>query len=189
MRSYEAARGLFSFISAVAWFLIAAGVIMAIFGFSEGWRINPRNPDVSRLIASIPGVLVGIIGFVTLAMSQMGRASVDTAEYTQQMLQLSREQLDVSRQSLRQSEQMKTSFEALRTAVADKPAADYASRLPPVERQPTPAKGQANPAIGYGGTTGKDAVTGQPSTTTLSATPLPSDPPVPSFSASRDKTT
>lgn len=189
MRSYEAARGLFSFISAVAWFLIAIGVILAILGFSEGWRINPRNPDVSRLIASVPGIFVGIIGFVTLAMSQMGRASVDTAEYSQQMLQLSRESLDVSRQSLRQGEQMKSGFEALRSLVAEKPSADYASRLQHVERQPVAGQEQGNPAVGYGSTTGKDAISGQPKPPPLSATPWQSDPPLPSFSASKDKTT
>ncbi len=49
----------------------------------------------------VPGIGIGITGFILVAFVQMGRATVDTAEYTQQMLKLSRDQLEVSKQSLK----------------------------------------------------------------------------------------
>lgn len=107
MRSYEAARGLFSFMSFLAWTIIIIGGLLAVLGAAQGHELNPYQPEVSTVLALIPGVLLCLLGFGLLAMSQVGRASVDTAEYSQQMLQLSRESLEVSKQSLRQGEEIR----------------------------------------------------------------------------------
>jgi ABC-type multidrug transport system fused ATPase/permease subunit len=146
MRSYQAARGLFSFLSVLAWLIIIAGGLIAFAGLQVGSGIMPRNPDAGVILALVAGAFVAVIGFVMLAMSQVGRSTVDSAEYGQQMLQLARESLEVSRQSLRHTEQMKTGFEALRTAGPERPMADYAAglsstekALPSVEAKPLPA--------------------------------------------------
>ena len=153
MRSYEAARGLFSFMSFVGWVIIAGGVLAAIAGIGIGNEMGRngygRGPGPEVLLFILPGVGIGIVGVITLALAQMGRAGVDTAEYSQQMLQISRESLDVSRQSLRQSEHLRTSFEALKVTVPKEPSASYADlRTGPPEQkpelQPTPA-----PSVGY----------------------------------------
>ena len=96
MRNYETARKLFSFLEFLAWVVVVIGLMVAIYGAEEA----PRN---AGLLFASPGLLMGILGLILVAMVQSSRASVDTAEYTQQMLQNSRDQLEVSRQSLRQS--------------------------------------------------------------------------------------
>lgn len=136
MRSYQAARGLFSFLSVLAWLIIIGGILIAFMGLRFGSEFNPRNPDAGVILALVSGALVAVIGFIMLAMSQVGRSTVDTAEYGQQMLQLARESLDVSRQSLRHTEQMKTGFEALRSSAPDRPLADYATGLPSADTTP-----------------------------------------------------
>lgn len=62
----------------------------------------------------VPGVNIGITGFLLLAFVQIGRAGVDTAEYSQQMLQISREQLEVSRQGLKAEQKAPKRFEAIK---------------------------------------------------------------------------
>lgn len=149
MRSYEAARGLFSFISFVGWAIIVIGGGIALLGAaaaSESYRGYGRGTEFLPLIWMLPGVGVSVFGVIILAMSQIGRAGVDSAEYSQQMLQLSRESLEVSRQSLRQGEQMRTSFEALTVTTSRESSASYAdlrsgSSPQTATPQPTPVPG------------------------------------------------
>ena len=153
MRSYEAARGLFSFMSFVGWVVIVGGVIAAIAGVSIGSEVGRygygRGPGPEVLLFMLPGVGIGIVGVITLALAQMGRAGVDTAEYSQQMLQISRESLDVSRQSLRQSEQMRTSFEALKVNAPKEPSASYADLRAGSPAQTTVAQPSPAPAVSF----------------------------------------
>jgi hypothetical protein len=118
MRSYEAARSLFSFLSFIAWCLIIAGIGAAILGGMIGAELAQWNrvpTFVGRLIGALPGFGLSIFGFLSLAMAQTGRAGVDSAEYGQQMLQISRDQLEVSRQSMRQGEAVKTALRLCRS--------------------------------------------------------------------------
>jgi len=98
MRSYEAARSLFSFLGFMAWSVIIIGVIVAFIGMGGTSRYGGGG---AALLAAIPGISIGIAGFILLAFVQMGRATVDTAEYTQQMLKIARDQLEVSQQALK----------------------------------------------------------------------------------------
>jgi len=98
MRSYEAARSLFSFLAFVAWSVVVIGVLVALMSAAGGSQFGGSG---AALLAMIPGIGIGITGFILVAFVQMGRATVDTAEYTQQMLQLSRDQLEVSKQGLK----------------------------------------------------------------------------------------
>ena len=89
MRSYEAARNLFGFLGFIAWIAIIIGVIAALVGGSaasgaRGWGAGPNGMAV--IMAAMPGMGLAFVGFLGLAAVQIGRATVDTAEYTQQML-------------------------------------------------------------------------------------------------------
>lgn len=117
MRSYEAARSLFAFLELLAWGLIIIGVVVALvggFGASEMSRWGGQASGLAFLMGTIPGLALAFGGFISLALAQIGRAGVDTAEYSQQLLQISRDQLEVSRQGLRQREDEKSSFVALK---------------------------------------------------------------------------
>jgi len=46
-------------------------------------------------------MVISLLGLIFVAIVQTARASVDTAEYTQQMLKIARDQLEVSQQALR----------------------------------------------------------------------------------------
>ena len=67
---------------------------------------------MAGLAGLVPGLAVALLGFVLLAIVQMGRAAVDTAEYTQQMLKIARDQLEVSQQGLRSQHQPPQTFTA-----------------------------------------------------------------------------
>lgn len=97
MRSYEAARSLFSFLAFIAWSVVVIGVLVA---FISAAGVSQYAGGGAGLLAMVPGVGIAIAGFIQVAFIQMGRATVDTAEYTQQMLKIARDQLEVSRQAI-----------------------------------------------------------------------------------------
>lgn len=117
MRSYEAARGLFSFLAGCAWLIIAAGAIIAVMAAmaisNSGFGRPPSDAQV--MLATIPGLSISFAGFLALAIVQMGRASVDTAEYSQQSLSVSRQHLELSKQLLEQGKTTAASFASLAT--------------------------------------------------------------------------
>lgn len=131
MRSYEAARGLFSFLGFCSGTVIVVGVIVAIFGgmaASTGFR-NPN--DLQILLGVAPGVVISLGGFFGLAMVQMGRASVDSAEHGQQALEVSRQQLEVSRDLLVQGKTAAASYTELlkRRPATEETSSDKAADL------------------------------------------------------------
>lgn len=132
MRSYQAARSLFSFISFFSWFLIIGGIIAVVAGSNLGGEMSrySRMPaGIGMILGGIPGFIAGLIGFFALVSSQMGRAGVDSAEYGQQMLQVARDHLEISRQSLHKSDTLRQSFEALASAKEASSNASYAGHL------------------------------------------------------------
>ena len=110
MRSYEAARSLFSFLAFCAWSVVVIGVLVALIGAGGGSRYGGAG---AGLLAMVPGMGISIAGLLLLAFVQMGRAGVDTAEYTQQMLKISRDQLEVSQQAIKSTRQQFQSFAQL----------------------------------------------------------------------------
>ena len=98
MRSYEVARSLFSFLAFCAWSIVVIGVLVALIGAGGGSRYGGAG---AGLLAMVPGLSIGIAGLLLVAFVQIGRATVDTAEYSQQMLKVSRDQLEVSKQVLK----------------------------------------------------------------------------------------
>lgn len=147
MRSYEAARSLFSFISIVAWVCIVGGAIAALLGGSAASEMSYRGDGMAFVMGMLPGVAIVIVGFLTLAIAQIGRAGVDTAEYTQQMLQLSRDHLDVSRQTLQQGQELKQGFEALQVRPEATATATYAGLAVAATTSPQTGGPAMTPAI------------------------------------------
>ena len=87
MRSYEAARGLFSFLAVCSWGIIVVGGIVAVTAFAAvGSALGGSPGDMKLLLAALPGVGISLVGLYGLAMVQMARAGVDSAEYGQQSL-------------------------------------------------------------------------------------------------------
>jgi hypothetical protein len=109
MRSYEVARTLFSFLAFCAWSIVVVGGLVALIGAGGGSRYGGAG---AGLLAMVPGLSIGIAGLLLVAFVQIGRATVDTAEYSQQMLKVARDQLDVSKQGLKQQNAMPQSFSA-----------------------------------------------------------------------------
>ena len=109
MRSYEAARSLFSFLAFMAWSSVVSGVLLALISAAGASKYGGSGAGI---IAMVPGIVIAIVGCIQLAFVQMGRATVDTAEYTQQMLKLSRDQLEVSKQSLKAQNSAPQTFAA-----------------------------------------------------------------------------
>jgi hypothetical protein len=99
MRSYEVARKILSFLEFCAWFVVVIGVVIALIGAGGGSRYGGVG---AGFLAMAPGIGIGMAGLMLVAFVQMARATVDTAEYTQQMLKISRDQLEVSKQGLKQ---------------------------------------------------------------------------------------
>ena len=110
MRSYEAARSLFSFLAFCAWSVVILGVLVALIGAGGGSRYGGAG---AGLLAMVPGIGICLAGLLLVAFVQMGRANVDTAEYTQQMLKIARDQLEVSQQSLKQGDAFQKSYSTL----------------------------------------------------------------------------
>ncbi|WP_299829317.1 hypothetical protein [uncultured Roseobacter sp.] len=110
MRSYEAARGLFSFLGFCSWVVIAVGVIAALGGLSAVSMASRNAGIMQALIGTAPGIIMAVAGLYGLALVQMGRAGVDSAEYSQQSLAVARQQLEVSQQALQQGKQMAASY-------------------------------------------------------------------------------
>ena len=175
MRSYEAARSLFSFMSFIAWVTILGGIAVAIGGLVVVNSMYGRyGPSFSLLLLyMLPGVGISIVGMVILAMAQLGRAGVDTAEYSQQMLQLSRQSLDVSRQSLRQSEQLRTSFEALKVTALKEPSASYAGLRTVAPEQKSEPQPVSAPSVSYENRAAEPALASAAAAPTL---PVPTPP-------------
>lgn len=156
MRSYEAARSLFSFLAFIAWVVIIGGAGMAVLGsFAavEAARWNGVLPLVGLMLGILPGLGVALLGFFALAVVQTGRAGVDSAEYGQQMLQIARNHLDVSKQTLQQGEAVKRGFETLRTAPAEPTSATYADLAAAPAKPVAPPKAVVPKTIAYQGKT------------------------------------
>jgi hypothetical protein len=130
MRSYHAARAVFTLFSTLSWIVILAGGALAV--ISSGLAMERASfgggNEMVALMAAIPGAILSLLGFVMLVLSQIGRAGVDTAEYSQQMLQASRDHMEVSRQLVRQGEKLEQGYAGLASKIAAA-SASYASKL------------------------------------------------------------
>ncbi len=97
MRSYDAARGYFSFLGFLAWAIIVVGGLITLSALGNA-SMQPGN---LALLAAAPGMALIGFGVFGLVYVQSGRATVDSAEYAQQALKVSRDHLDISKQLLK----------------------------------------------------------------------------------------
>lgn len=137
MRSYEAARSLFSFLGFCSWCVICVGGLVAILGASAASEMSSfyggRASGGAILSGLVPGLAVSFLGFLGLATVQNGRATVDTAEYSQQMLKIARDQLEVSKQGNRDLASLPKSFSDFEQNAAREPVPAATS----IETEPT----------------------------------------------------
>lgn len=101
-RDYSFARSLFGFLSFIGWTLIVVGVIYSIVGASAGGTIGGyAGKGGGALLGFLIGMSAGLglvtFGMLVLAVVQIGRAGIDKAENTQDLLGVARDQLAVLR--------------------------------------------------------------------------------------------
>lgn len=135
MRDYSVARNLLGLIEFFLWMGVLAGVGIAF----SSVGVASRSFGTPGFLAAIPGIAIGLLSLFGVAITQMGRATVDSAEYGQQSLKVARDQLEVSKQALKQDKAIQTSFAALLQSRAEPdmtqtslPAASFADASKPV---------------------------------------------------------
>lgn len=92
-RSYATARSVFSFLELIGWATVGIGALIALVGFATGGLIASFTGQVSggaRLVAMLPGLGTVMVGLIGVANVQIGRANVDNAEMTREMLHIAR---------------------------------------------------------------------------------------------------
>ncbi len=94
--NYGTARSILGLGETLLWIGIGLGILIALVsaGVASGAFAG------SSIAALIPGLIFSLICFVGIVFVQMAKASVDTADYTYQMLGIARDQLAVSKQAL-----------------------------------------------------------------------------------------
>ena len=163
MRSYRAARAYFSNLEFLSFCVAILGIVIAggslLFSATIAKEF-PGIPDIGFMfLAMMPGLAIAFIGFMGLVLSQIGRAGVDSAEYGQQSLKVSREQLEISRQRLMQGSMAEPSYAAVEAAkreirhgLAD-PSPGYGYAPAPTSATPSADRTPLGSAITFQGET------------------------------------
>lgn len=120
--NYGSARGVLGFAELTLWGGIGLGIIVAFVAGSAA----ARGYGASGFLAAVPGILMAIVCFVGVVLVQMAKASVDTADYTYQLLKLSRDQLAVSKQALQVQKEAPTSYATAPNPIAPAAQASFA---------------------------------------------------------------
>jgi len=139
MRNYQVARKIFSFMEFCGWSLVVLGLLSGLGMAASVSEYAGAGAAVSSFLIGGMGAGVGLIfvGFV-----QAGRATVDTAEYTQQMLQIARDQLELSRRGLNSANDVPQSF----SAAASKNEPAVSSQYQTAETK-TPPRNEPEPPV------------------------------------------
>lgn len=97
MPSYHTGRAICGFFEIVAWCAIAIGVIVVLGGLDA---VSNRGLMASAgVLALAPGLVITFLGLLVVLLAQLARASMDTADMTGEMLQLSRRQFELANTS------------------------------------------------------------------------------------------
>jgi len=165
MRSYEAARGLFSFLAICSWaIIIVGGIVALVTGATIGSSFGGSPNAMALIFAFMPGAGISLVGLYGLAMVQMARAGVDSAEYGQQALGVARQQLEVSREALNQGRQLAGSYAALKPQQAARNDDHTQGEAPThhVDEAPSFANRPSDSSTPSGTATAAKATTGLP---------------------------
>ena len=82
MNKYNIAKNVLNLLSIFGWLLVGLGAIWFLFTFNDGIQI-----------ALIIFAATAVVGFMNIALAQMGLAQIDTAENTHELKQLFKEHL------------------------------------------------------------------------------------------------
>ena len=133
MRSYNTSRMFFGFLELVAWPTLSIGVVAIVYSARNLLGLGIYGFDVNRSLQLLiigPAVVAVLYSLMIIIIAQVGRAGVDTAELTGQMLRVARDQLEVSQQLLRQGDTLRMSYAALvEKSSDDRPLADYGAAV------------------------------------------------------------
>ena len=135
--NYGASRVVLSIFEFIAWIILCVGIIVV----SSLIGVATRNFGGSGLMVLVPGVVFCIVSVLIITVIQMARSSVDTADYTYQMLSVARENLDVSKRALKKQATALSFADRPPVAISENPAraeapgtASYAA--PPASSEP-----------------------------------------------------
>lgn len=97
MKSYQTARRICTFLEILGWISVVYGLGLAVV---LGESYAPYSSPGAAFAVVLPGLIIAVVGLFYVGGVQGWRSTVDTAEFTQQLLKVARDQLDVSRQAL-----------------------------------------------------------------------------------------
>ncbi len=112
MRSYQTARTLFSILEFGSWCAVIIGALALLYGFSNANQGREFGFAIGAATI-LPGAFLVMAGLLGAVQAQIGRAGVDTAEYSQQLLKVARDHLEISRQGLRRENSPPNTFTAV----------------------------------------------------------------------------
>jgi len=95
MSDFKMSRSFFVFIENVFWLGLMAGLFIAY----SGWNVTRQNGTIGWTMA-FAGTTLTALSVLGVVLAQMGRAQVQTANLTGELLIVARTQLDVARQML-----------------------------------------------------------------------------------------
>lgn len=100
MKSYSAANGVMSFLEIVGWVIVALAAVIVVAGASGSLG---RADPVTAILAAVP---VAFGGLLLVAMAQIGKAQVDTAQNTARVAQLLQAMADGQKVAVERGVQM-----------------------------------------------------------------------------------
>lgn len=122
LRSYSAARGIFSFLEFTGWATVLLGLVVgAVLAASAGRYAS----DTQKWLLFAMGASGSLVGLFYVGAVQGWRASVDAAEYGQQALKIARDQLAISRQGLKLQTDEAQTFADMKTATMGENVSSY----------------------------------------------------------------
>ncbi|MEL7190606.1 MAG: hypothetical protein AAGK17_13720 [Pseudomonadota bacterium] len=123
--NYDAARNVLGLAEFLMWGGVAVGALIALTGATAATN---SFGGVTAIAGAIPGLSLALASFIGVVLIQMAKANVDTADYTYQMLDVSRQNLEVSKQVQKSGAKAPATFAEL----AEKEGA----KAPPITAQP-----------------------------------------------------
>jgi hypothetical protein len=173
MYQYHTARTVFSFVEFVAWTAVVIGVVLIVkglFTFSEPETFGGGGSTILGVVLCFIGVISGMLGLLTVVIVQVGRATVDTASLTSELLIVSQQQLQYARTGTVNQASGFPNF-AAKTPFAR----NQIPPTPPIERQATPET--AKPAQETASAEAAPVPVPAPAPATLEPQPKPLSPP------------
>lgn len=157
MKTFETARVVLGLIELLAWFGLLLSILYTVQHTSEALGYTDDMLRIS--VAAAPGVIGAVVSLLFIVFVQGARANVETAEWTGQILAVSRQQLDISQRALMRGPEHPASLGDLTPTEGAKPSAFSASQPPvaasfatlrqepPVSSKPTLAPPQNDPEV------------------------------------------